>query len=112
MGELLGALAFAGLAAFILWESFSSRRLSREELSKGFRPGRAATHTALLVVAGVMVYLGIEEWMQPSHPPFEGRRAAFMAALYAVLGPRGLPLLSWMIAAVCIFVVIASRRRQ
>lgn len=112
MGELLGMLAMGGLAGFIVWESFRSRRLSREELSKGFRPGWAATQTALLVLAGVMVYLGVEEWMRPSHPPFEGRYALLSAALYAVLGPRGVPLLSCLGAAVCIFIVIASGRKQ
>ena len=108
----LGMLALAGLATFIVWECFSSRKLSRQELGKGFRPGWAAKQTALLILAAFFVYFGIEEWIQPSHPPFEGRGAMFVSLLYAALGPRGLPLLCWALGAGTTAMLVAHWRKR
>ena len=106
MAELLTIVLLAALAAFIAWESFRSPKLSREEMEKGFEPGRSAARLGLLVCAGVMLYWGIESWMHPSHPPFQGRGALFFSALYAAFGPRGEPVVSWILAAIMIFALL------
>jgi hypothetical protein len=103
--ELLLAGILAALAVFIIWESFSSRRVSRDEMAKGFRPGWTATRTGLLVLAGVMAVFGMEEWNRPSQPPFQGYGAIAISFLYAAFGPRGAPVAFWILAAALILFV-------
>lgn len=99
MGELIGAALFAVLAAYILWESFSNRMTcSGAESQAGFVPGKAASDTALLVSAAVFAVWGVALALDPSQPPFTGRGAFILAALYAALGTLGLPLVHWVLA--------------
>jgi hypothetical protein len=112
MAELVTIILLAALAAFVIWDSSRTRRVSREEIEKGFRPGWKAAQVGLLAFAGVLVWFGADQWIQPSHPPFEGRGAFFFSAIYALLGQRGAPLISWMLAAILTFGVIAQWRKK
>jgi hypothetical protein len=65
-----------------------------------------------LVLAGVMVLFGIEEWRRPSHPPFQGYGAIAISVLYATFGPRGAPVVIWVPAAALILFVLGKWRKK
>jgi hypothetical protein len=112
MAELLPIALLGGLAIFIVWESLNSPKVSRAEIEKGFRPGWRAQQVGLLAIAAVVVFFGVHQWIQPSHPPFSGYSAIFFSIVYAVLGPRGAPLIAWLLAGVLIITVAAQWRKK
>ena len=113
MGELIGAALLAVLAAYIVWESVSNRRAgSRAESRAGFVPGQVASDLALLVSAAVFAVWGVALVLDPSQPPFTGRGAFILAALYAVLGTLGLPLAHSVLAVALVGIWFARRKRR
>jgi hypothetical protein len=112
MAELLTIALLCALAIFIVWESLRSRKVSREEMEKGFRPGWKAAQTGLLVAAGAMVWFGFEEWIQPTQPPFEGYGTIIRSVLYVAVGPRGVPIAAWVVAVTIVVTVIAQWRKK
>lgn len=113
MGELLGAALLAVLAIYITWESLSNRKASSGAQSRtGLVPGRAASDLALLVLAGVFAVWGVALALDPAQPPFTGRGAFMVAALYAALGTLGLPLAYWALALALIGIWFMRRKRR
>lgn len=117
MGELVGMLLLLGLAIFIVWESrrFHSKKpdpLPRERMAKGFSPGRDAADLGILALVAMCVFFGIKLWNSPEHPPFQGRWALFETMVYALFGPRGVPVIAWVSGAILFSLLVAKRFRK
>lgn len=115
--ELISVLLLALLAAFILWESWQSRRstqkpIPRVNLERGFVPGATSGETALFVFAGAVLFVAISLFINPRHPPFSGRGAVLDTAIYAVAGPLGIPVAAFILAVVLFFLGISRRRSR
>jgi len=107
-------LLLLALALFIIWESrrFHSKKpdpLPRERMAKGFTPGRHAADLGILALVAMCVFVGIELWNSPEHPPFQGRWAFFEALVYALFGPRGMPVIAWVSGAALLSLLVAKR---
>ena len=84
------------LLLFILWDRRQpAKAVSRAQMSKGFAPGSSAKWAGCLGLACVGVFLGLNEFMNPSAPPFTGKGSTMKALAYEAFGEHG-PALFWL----------------
>lgn len=117
MGRILGMFLLLVLAIFVVWESrrFHSRRpdpLARDKMNRGVTPGAGVGTIGMVAIAAMFFIMGLEEWAHPKHPPFHGRGAFFWATLYAALGPRGAPVIEWILGGGFAAAAVANWRRK
>lgn len=72
-------------------------------MSKGFAPRGIAKWTGLLGLALVGLFLGLNEFMHPSAPPFVGKGSTIKGLAYNALGEQG-PALFWLVASAALAV--------
>jgi hypothetical protein len=107
-----------GFVIFMLCDSHRLRKkqsepLPRERIEKeGFIPGASAVEPGILLIAMSSAFVGYMAWVTPTQPPFRGGYAWLSSFLYQAFGPRGLPGLLWLFAAILIAAVLARRLRK
>ena len=95
-GKLVIMLLLAGLAIFIVWESF--KREKPTTLPSKSTPGQTAIEQGLLVGAGVFAVMGVLVLLETSHALVGGRNAYVWNLLYTTLGKPGIAVLLWVAA--------------
>ena len=101
-------LLLAGLAVFIVWESF--KREKPTSLPRKSAPGQIAIEQGLLIGAGVFVLVGVLVLLETSHELLVGRYAFVWNSLYNALGKLGITVLLWL-AALALLYVWRMRRK-
>ena len=109
-GELIIMALLAGLAIFILWESFKREQPASRSTSAA--PGLTAAELGLLIGAGVVAVMGILALLDPTDPPMSGRYAFFWNALVDAFGPLGMALVLWISSALILGVWHVRRKAR
>lgn len=98
MEVLLGIGMLFALWAYVRWDQAQLKRrnpkpLSREQLSRGFKPGQDVKRLGSLAGALLCFFSAIFELVTPKSPPFDGRFAVVRETLFAQFGSFGSPAL-------------------
>lgn len=109
-GELIIMALLAGLAIFILWESFKRERPASRSTSTV--PGQTATELGLLIGAGVVAVMGVLALLDHTDPRQSGRYAFFWNALVDTFGQVGIAVTLWITAALTLCVWHARRQAR
>ena len=116
MGPELALIAcLAGLAVFILWESWQRRKptpLQRRTLERGYVPGESNRELIWFTVALVSAVSGAALLELQPTPPFNGRGAALLEFIHARFGSIAFPVLLWLAAAGALIAGVRARVRR
>lgn len=113
--DLFLALCLAGLAVFILWESWRRRRsapLARTAMANGFTPGATNREVIWFTLAFAGMAAGLALFAEPPVPPFTGRGALVLELVHAHMGKLAIPFLVCAGATGALWAGIAARRRR
>ncbi|MEQ1658328.1 MAG: hypothetical protein ABL896_06070 [Hylemonella sp.] len=108
IGELIVMLLLAGLAIFIVWESF--KREKPTPLPRKSAPGHIAVEQGLLIGAGVFAVMGVLVLLETDYKMATGRQALIWNSLHDTLGKPGIAALFW-ITAFAVLCVWHKRRK-
>jgi hypothetical protein len=115
IAELFLPVCLAGLAIFILWESWRRRHaapLPRASMANGFTPGatnREVTWFTLAIAAGAA---GLALFLKPPSPPFTGKGGLFLELIHTQMGEFAIPTLVCAGAVGAFWAGVTARRRR
>ncbi len=113
MPILFGIGALIALLIFIRWDRRRSPApMSREQLSKGWKPRPVRVWHGFAAIALCELALAISHWFDTPSPPFSGRWSWFYSWSHNSLGANGPAIATAAIAAALALMAFAAYRKE